>query len=82
MNVTPFSGVVVPSMYFSMIRLVVGVFLMTTVWVSPPSPMTTLVEGVSITYPGGALISVITYAPGAKLAMWISPFSSVVKMPF
>ena len=33
---------------------------MITVWVSPPVPMTTLVEGVSITYPSGALISEMT----------------------
>ena len=54
-----------------------------TVWVSPPSPMTTLVEGVSMTYPpSGALISVSTYAPGARLVILISPWASVVKMPF
>ena len=56
---------------------------MTTVWVSPPWPMTTLVLGVSMTYPpSGALISVSTYAPGAKLVIRISPWESVTKMPF
>ncbi|CUQ48355.1 Uncharacterised protein [Flavonifractor plautii] len=35
-----------------------------------------------MTYPWGALISVSTYAPGARLVMRISPLLSVVKIPF
>ena len=53
-----------------------------TVCVSPPCPMTTLVLGLSMTYPVGALISVSTYAPGARLVILISPWASVVKIPF
>ena len=35
-----------------------------------------------MTYPWGALISVSTYAPGARLVVRISPLLSVVNTPF
>ena len=35
-----------------------------------------------MTYPDGLRISEMTYAPGARLVMWISPAESVIKMPF
>ena len=83
LKVTPSSGSPVRESRLSMTSVPALEFFTMTVWVSPPSPMTTLVEGVSMTYPpSGALISVSTYAPGARLVILISPWASVVKMPF
>ena len=79
----PGRGCLVTLSYFSTIRLPFLVLVIMTVCVSPLGPMTTLVEGLSITYPpSGALTSEITYAPGARLDSLISPWESVVKMPF
>ena len=35
-----------------------------------------------MTYPDGLRISEMTYAPGARLVIWISPLLSVINTPF
>ena len=61
LNSTPSSGFPSSELCFRMTNEPALEFFTTTVCVSPPWPMTTLVLGVSMTYPpSGALISVST----------------------